>query len=47
MPAESEFTTAAGREKTTVVFDLNAPKDFHDGLMQAAFKCKKQTGRNY
>jgi len=46
LPPESELTAPAVRKNTTVVFGVNVPKDLHDGLVEAAFKCPK-SGRKY
>jgi hypothetical protein len=46
LPPESELTAPAVRKETTVVFGVNVPKDLHDGLVEAAFKCRK-LGRKY
>jgi hypothetical protein len=46
LPPDSELAAPAVRRGTTVVFGVNVPKDLHDGVVEAAFKCPK-TGRKY
>jgi hypothetical protein len=46
MPADSELVAPAVRKGSMVVFGVNVPKDLHDGLVEAAFKCLK-SGRPY
>jgi hypothetical protein len=47
LPPDSELVAPAMRKKTGVVFGVNVPKDLQDGLLDAAWKCKRTPARTY
>jgi len=46
VPPESELTAPAVRKGSTVIFGVNVPKDLHEGVVDAGFKCRK-LGKKY
>jgi hypothetical protein len=47
LPPDSELCAPAMRKQTGVVFGVNVPKDLQDGLLDAAWKCKRTPARTY
>jgi hypothetical protein len=47
LPPDSELTAPAMRKKTGVTFGVNVPKELQEGLLDAAWKCKRTPGRTY
>jgi hypothetical protein len=47
LPSDPALSAPAMRQKTGVVFGINVPKDLQDGLLDAAWKCKRTPGRTY
>jgi hypothetical protein len=47
LPPDSELLAPAMRKKTGVVFGVNVPKDLQEGLLDAAWKCKRSPPRTY
>lgn len=47
LPPDSDLAAPAMRKQTGVVFGVNVPKDLQDGLLDAAWKCKRTPARTY
>lgn len=47
LPAGSELAAPAARKNSSVVLAVNVPKELEDGLVLAAWKCRRTAGRTY